>query len=301
MLQVRYKNSDKRPLWLVDKAYSIGSAVDCDIPVQDGGVAARQATLEVSVTGVVIDNLGAVGDILVNGEALAQRAPLKHGDEVLVGKIALELVDPKLNRNTQSVAKPSEDVTHDWSLKALNTALANKEFPIEREVTLGRSNECDITLGVAHLSRRHATLRLIEGNLEVEDLRSSNGTYVNRKKVHRCLLKHGDELSFDTLSFKVNGPPDVGESTVVRTSLEPPNVEEKTTVRSAIKVPGTQHAGLKPKPQENNQSRRRSSTGARTQTSFTYREEVKSEGNSRMYVILLVLFVALAAAWYLLI
>jgi len=106
-------------------------------------------------------------------------------------------------------------------------------------VTLGRSNDCDITLGVAHLSRRHAKLNLHGDQLEVEDLRSSNGTFINGKRVEKSLLKDGDELSFDTLSFRVSGPTDDSDSTMLRAPQADVN---KTTIRPAIKVPGADPA-----------------------------------------------------------
>lgn len=237
MLQVKYKNSDKRPLWLVDAQYTIGSGANCDIPIDDASVAAHQATLKVTPEGVSIVNMGIAESLAVNGELLAKHRPLVHGDEVIVGSVALELVDPKLLRESAEARAPQaaekKGNSSVWSLKAMNTALATKHFPIDRDVVLGRSNECDITLGVAHLSRRHARLRLVDKQLEVEDLRSSNGTFVNGTKVEKSLLRDGDELRFDTLSFSVSGPEGDSDSTMLR----PQEDIDKTTIRPAIKDP----------------------------------------------------------------
>ena len=297
MLQVRYKNSDKRPLWLVDEQYSIGSGSDCDIPIQDKSVAAHQASLNVTTDSVFINNLGPAGLVSVNGESLAQKAPLKHGDEVVVGSVALEFVDPKLLREavTEKPSTTEPRIETLWSLKALNTALANKQFPIDREVTLGRSNECDVTLGVAHLSRRHAVLRILGDLLEVEDLRSSNGTYVNGKQVEKALLKDGDELSFDTLSFRVSGPPDDSESTMLR---GPQADVDKTTIRPAIKVPPV---GAAPKSRAGVQKPQAPGSNPRTKTQSVPAAQTNEGSSTGLVIAVVVAVIVIAgAAWFIL-
>lgn len=235
MLQIKHKNSEKRPLWLVDAKYTLGRDAGCDIQVEDPSVAGCQAELHVSLEEVTLHNLGEPELVSVNGDFVNTPLKLAHGDEVIIGSQVFELLDPKrvraLSDSNQQAAVVPQGVSG-WSLKATNTALANRNFPIDHEVVIGRSSECDITLGVAHLSRRHARLYFSGEQLEVEDLRSSNGTYVNGKKVERSLLRTGDELSLDTLSFVVIGPEDDSDSTMMR---PPPDIE-KTNLRPAIKI-----------------------------------------------------------------
>ena len=42
--------------------------------------------------------------------------------------------------------------------------------------------------------------------IAIEDLGSANGTYINDKRVHTGLAKHGDELRLDTVRFQVFAP-----------------------------------------------------------------------------------------------
>lgn len=68
---------------------------------------------------------------------------------------------------------------------------------------IGRSPDCDFRLSGAHVSRRHARLR-VEEEVLIEDLGSRNGVLVNGERIRtaRCLV-HGDviRIGLDALSF----------------------------------------------------------------------------------------------------
>jgi two-component system cell cycle response regulator len=69
---------------------------------------------------------------------------------------------------------------------------------------IGRSAECDISLPDAlSVSRRHAILRFGAGIVELEDLSSTNGSYVNDRSVAgRSRLRSGDRFQVGTVHFK---------------------------------------------------------------------------------------------------
>ena len=74
-------------------------------------------------------------------------------------------------------------------------------------VTVGKAKENDIALdGDATVSRLHAVLERFEAGWCVSDLGSSNGTYVNGRRVQQAFLNPGDELKLDTVRFIVVAP-----------------------------------------------------------------------------------------------
>src|SRR4051794_30648789 len=70
--------------------------------------------------------------------------------------------------------------------------------------TLGRHNDCQIRIKSSQVSRRHCELVEKKGTLLVKDLGSSNGTYVNGKRVRgEQALKPGDELTLGQVKLRV--------------------------------------------------------------------------------------------------
>ena len=64
-----------------------------------------------------------------------------------------------------------------------------------KRMVLGRSRDCDIVVDDANVSRRHAELHAAGGSWSIVDLGSTNGIKVNRRRVDRADLKHGDRIT----------------------------------------------------------------------------------------------------------
>ena len=70
------------------------------------------------------------------------------------------------------------------------------------ETSVGRHPKCSITVSLPSVSRRHARIFFEAGGYYVQDLDSSNGTYINGQRVHKGSLTDGDELRCG--DFKIN-------------------------------------------------------------------------------------------------
>lgn len=71
--------------------------------------------------------------------------------------------------------------------------------------TMGRAPRADFVVDAALVSRVHCRFTLHDTNeLELEDLGSTNGTFVNGKKVMRTQLSDGDKLTIGRVQFVVN-------------------------------------------------------------------------------------------------
>jgi len=79
------------------------------------------------------------------------------------------------------------------------------KFIITDDVMVGRGQDCEILIDDKKISRKHAQLKIISGRLEVTDLDSSNGTFINGKKISKASkLANGDVVSFEKHLFTVN-------------------------------------------------------------------------------------------------
>ena len=70
--------------------------------------------------------------------------------------------------------------------------------------TIGRSPGAEFIVEAALVSRLHCQLIATEDSLQVKDLGSTNGTFVNGKKVTRATLSDGDKLTIGRVQFVVN-------------------------------------------------------------------------------------------------
>lgn len=69
--------------------------------------------------------------------------------------------------------------------------------------TIGRAAGAEFIVDAALVSRVHCRLMAAEGSVEVVDLSSTNGTYVNGTRVDRAQLKHGDRLKVGRVELRI--------------------------------------------------------------------------------------------------
>ena len=91
-----------------------------------------------------------------------------------------------------------------WILSVATEGIPEKTFRILPGTvrTVGRSTGADFIVDAALVSRVHCRLTaLADGGLEVSDLESTNGTYVNGDRVERAMLSPGDRIRVGRLEL----------------------------------------------------------------------------------------------------
>lgn len=84
---------------------------------------------------------------------------------------------------------------------------------VPREVVIGRGEDCDIYLGEKKISRRHAKLITTKSSLIIEDMKSTNGTFVNGKRLNgKETLANEDSVRIGTSVFKIDFIADEGRA-----------------------------------------------------------------------------------------
>jgi pSer/pThr/pTyr-binding forkhead associated (FHA) protein len=74
-------------------------------------------------------------------------------------------------------------------------AMRGTEYPLSDELTVGRAPGCAVTIDDTFVSQLHARVFVADGQFMVEDLGSTNGTFLNRRKVGPPeVLQPGDLL-----------------------------------------------------------------------------------------------------------
>ena len=135
--------------------------------------------------------------------------------------------------------------------RRIDLALRNSDrvFALEEgeSLTAGRTSQCEMQLDDPSVSRRHCTFTLLsDGRLQVKDLESANGTFVNERQVTEAIARAGDLIRLGAALLEVRDTsgitarPDqtifVDESTVesvIQRRIEPSSFEWLTSMAGA--------------------------------------------------------------------
>ena len=96
-----------------------------------------------------------------------------------------------------------------WILETNDPSIDRVTFrlPPGSVKTIGRSPGAEFIVEAALVSRLHCQLTATEDSLQLKDLGSTNGTFVNGKRVKTAELKAGDKLSVGRLELIVSKNP----------------------------------------------------------------------------------------------
>ncbi len=134
-------------------------------------------------------------------------------------------------------AQPGPSETNDprFALRFISGKYQGGEYPLAegQEIVIGRSSELDMVLVEEMVSRKHARIALTDGTISIEDLGSTNGTFVNGEKVQQGTLREGDRVLIGTNILKVVAAPQDAEA---RANLKAMAVGRVTTRQQS---PGT--------------------------------------------------------------
>ncbi len=127
--------------------------------------------------------------------------------------------------------------TRTFVLRFISGKYQGGEFPIvpEKQIIVGRSSDLDMVLVEDMVSRKHARIAMQAEQIWIEDLGSTNGTFVNGEKIKRARLKEGDRVLIGTSILKViaGGAEMVQESTdAAKRKLENVGEQRKTNTRT---------------------------------------------------------------------
>lgn len=126
--------------------------------------------------------------------------------------------------------------------------LVLKEIPLTKErTTIGRKPHNDIQIDNLAISGEHAVIVTILADSFLEDLNSTNGTYVNGQSVKKHFLQNGDtiELGKYRLKYLNDVPQQAAAADFEKTMVLRPDMMRKTAEQVAAKSTGDTSVGLK--------------------------------------------------------
>ena len=197
----------------------IGSDPQANIVLDGPGVRPQHCELHVTAHGVMLQ-VPPGTTVSVNGRAVDGLIALRPGDSVSFDRIQARLASidapsPSHHQHEGSLPAPANDdpgatavrpVLPKYVLRGVSGEGFGRSYPLAGPTLVGRASECSLHLDEAGLSRQHARLVPTNDGLQIEDLGSTNGSFLNGQRIQRGIARHGDEVGFDTLRFRLVAP-----------------------------------------------------------------------------------------------
>src|SRR4051794_29633841 len=167
----------------------------------------RHARVIVGDREVTIEDLGSTNGTFVNGQALAGPQVLAPGDRITLGSTVMELVVPEpASDQTRMRAIPARPSLA-GELRVSRGAASTPTLVVEGSRLLGRDPECDMTIEDMEVSWRHARVATTDDRTTIEDLGSTNGTFVNGERIlERQPLNPGDRIELGRAALELVAP-----------------------------------------------------------------------------------------------
>lgn len=209
-MRLKFPNGDHGEVVIERGTLSLGSAPGNDIVLEADGIADSHARLATEADGLFLRPVGET-DVYVNGRRIRDRTRVEAGDVLGVHKVQIRLARAEGERSGAAAgdSEPTADPTRvrpaiaDWQLRGVSGESFGRVVPLRGRVIAGRGESCDIVLEATEVSRQHAALEVRPDGVLVEDLDSSNGTFINGERVRKQQAGRGDEIAFDKLRFRL--------------------------------------------------------------------------------------------------
>lgn len=212
MLKLQFRDRRQESVWLVDQVFTIGKNARNSLMLDGADIHDFHAELINERDTLFLVNKSAGATVWVNGTAIQEKTRVNAGDTITLGTLELELVDPKFHTNTKTTHNNSAN----WSLFSSASWLEKNHYSVADTLLIGRDPSCDVSLPLEHLSRHHCQLEVRNGSLYVSDLDSANGTFLNGVRIKDSVLKAGDKIKLDVITFEVKGPSHDPDKTIIR-------------------------------------------------------------------------------------
>ena len=175
--------------------FYIGRSHNSDIILPSDNVSRRHSRLYTADGRCYIEDLNSSNGVFVNGRRIHEVYQIQRSAQIKIG-------DYYLHIESDAEAVVEEDRTF-CRLVGRNLAFANQVFRVQRKVSLvGRGKDCTVTIIDPSVSRIHSKLTVERsGSITIEDLKSSNGTFVNDDRIDIATLNHRDIVRFGNVEF----------------------------------------------------------------------------------------------------
>ncbi len=185
---------------LQDEVVRIGRKEGIELTLHGNGISRIHAQIKRHPDGWELIDLKSTNGTYVNRKMISTKI-LANSDFIQIGDVELlfELSDEHADRRAGVL--PEDQSIY---LIGLTDSLDGKTFPLEKEtISLGRLPDNDIVINTKSVSGYHAEIKIDHGRYFLIDLNSTNGTFVNARKIEQEEIHAGDIIRLNNYNFKV--------------------------------------------------------------------------------------------------
>lgn len=173
---------------------AIGRDESNDLRLENRALSRKHAQLELRGATVWIRDLASQNGTFINGERLDGAQAINPGDQVSLGG--------RFDLRIDGLEEPKPAATPVLTLTGPEGS--HRFAMVGDEIVIGRSPDCDISIGRKSISRRHLRVVLKDGGFFAEDLGSQNGTRVNGERIRgMTAVTEDDEIRVSEYTIKV--------------------------------------------------------------------------------------------------
>jgi len=178
----------------------LGRKEGIELPLPGNGISRIHAQIRRHQDGWELIDLKSTNGTYVNRRMVSSKL-LANNDFIQIGdaELLFEITDDE--KVPEAAFSPEDDSIY---LIGLTDSLDGKAFPLEKEtITLGRLPDNDIVINAKSISGYHAEIKIDHGRYFLIDLNSTNGTFVNARKIEQEEIHAGDIIRVNNYNFKV--------------------------------------------------------------------------------------------------
>ncbi len=198
---------------LVRSEYTLGRGEENTIRLTERNISRRQARLVKQSGSWFLIDVGSYNGCFVNGIRAGESHPVGPRDLIQLGDYRLEIItdeaaaqvagDIRNDTLNSGVPGPLLASSKDRFVMVVGPTPGCEYILTEGRQTLGRGDNCDITVNHASVSRVHAEIHYLqEHRYEIIDKKSSNGLRINGVDLERGLIEARDVVEFGDIVLK---------------------------------------------------------------------------------------------------
>lgn len=209
-MRLSFANGEHADFVVDGGAVSLGSVDGNSLVLPARDVAARHARLTVDARGIVLEVLEAGAQTHVNARPVREKALLRCGDILCLGRVAITL---KADRDDLIETPVTVEAASDAPmqpprvvLRGVSGSYFGRSIAVNQRLLIGRDTGCGLVLDEARIAPQHARIETIGHAIHLRGIDGVDCASVNGVRVSAAIVYPGDQLAFGRSHFVIEAP-----------------------------------------------------------------------------------------------